>query len=171
MSENVEEKKHSCGEGCDHDHSQDEEKPKTPAIDLGLKPSMKARGVEKRLKAVLGIGFTEIKKYLNSYISSNLEGLCENVVSVAPFNDYSKWIDDPKDIQNFVKKDILNTKNWKPRLIDSVVKDDIAMVKVVFNSIAADDGTIFKGWVYLDAEGIPLHVGASFDGKFFRESK
>ncbi len=165
-----EEHQHSenCGEHCNHDHE-----PKGPEpINLNLpktKKPLTERGVEKYVKAALGITVAQVKKHLRDYVSANAEKLCEDIVSLAPYDDYSKLLDETPDIVKFFKGEMNKAKNWKLKSLESKVQEDTPFVAFSFVNKAADDGSIVKGFVFIDHEGQPMHVIADGSSKFFDE--
>lgn len=160
----MENNKHVCSDECTHDHKVSEVQP----LDLELTPSMNEKELNLKIKEKLNVTLLLLKKNLCSFIKKNLNTLSKNVISIAPFNDYSRFVNEPEDVLKFIKEEVCKSKNWKIVAVTPIVNNDKQLVKFQFNCIAADDGNIFKGYIYVDNEGSILHSSVDFDGKFFK---
>jgi len=176
MSENnSEEHQHTdaCGSECSH-----KEQPKGPdPIDLGFpkadpkKPAkpMSEKTMNKYVQKALNISIKDVRTMLQDFVSSNIEELCKDVVSIAPYDKYENLLDDVPSISKFMASEGNKSKNWKLRWVKSIVQDDTPLVMFSFDNLAADNGTIVKAYVFVDKDGEQLYSTADFSSKFFRE--
>lgn len=158
----------ACGEGCSHEP----EGPKP--IDLGLtdkagKPLKSERAVGAKIKSILGVSVAQVRNYLREHVVSNVQSICVDIISIAPYNKYANLLDETPAIENFFKGEMNKPKNWALKSVSSIVKEDTPMVVFNFDNLSADDGTIVKGYVFVDKDGEQLMSICDGNSKFFNE--
>src|SRR5574338_1142003 len=115
--------------------------------------------VDARIQEKLGVSFEQLKSHLSDYTIANAEEIAQEFPNMAPFGDYSKFIEDNDGMADFLKSDAHKPEHWQiERIKNSDHKAMPKMVVFVFGNDAVDDGSSFKGFIYVSFEGKIKHA-------------
>lgn len=113
--------------------------------------------IEEKLNSKLGISLDFLKKELCSYMTNNAESLSKEIKCIFPFSDYSKMIEDQKDIELFLTEEATKCDNWTLYQISPT--DDL--INFTFACLPVNEDFEFKGHVFVSLNGKIKHVFAN----------
>lgn len=115
--------------------------------------------IDSILQEKLGVSIELLKKQLSDYTVAHAEELTHDFVSVAPYGDYSKLLEDNDSMAEFFKTEAHKIENWRlVGITPSDVKKDL--ITFNFSNKSVDDGDNFEGFVYVSFQGKIRHAFA-----------
>lgn len=127
--------------------------------DLELDTCDTLESIELKLQEKLSIDTQTMKEALSNFVVQNAENLSKEFVSLAPFGDYSKLLEDSKDIMGFLKSSAHKPEYWKLAGVRAP-EEGKNLLTFNFSNTAMDESDIFEGFVYVSFEGKIKHVFA-----------
>lgn len=115
--------------------------------------------IEEKVNSKLGISLISLKKELCNYVNNNAEALSKDVKCIFPFGDYSKMLEDKKDIVVFLTEEATKYDNWSLYKISPI--DDL--INFTFACLPVNEDFEFKGHVFVSLNGKIKHVFANND--------
>lgn len=115
--------------------------------------------IESQIENLTNISFNELKRKLSNYVVDNAAKIVEEVHNIIPYGDYSSIIEDKLQMEVFLKDASNKLENWE---LDLVMQEN-NLLQLVFNNISVDDGEIFKGHIFISANGKIKHLFARID--------
>lgn len=115
--------------------------------------------IDARIQEKLGLSFEQLKSQLSDYTVAHAEEIAQEFPNMAPLGDYSKFIEDNDGMADFLKSEAHKPEHWHIEKIKN--SDHKAMPKMVifgFGNNAVDDGSTFKGFIYVSFEGKIKHA-------------
>lgn len=113
--------------------------------------------LQNSLRDMLGITLEQITDALCQSIKERADELALDFVSVAPYNDYGKLMDETPAIAGFLKLEASKPSTWNLKLIEDVA-NNIKLLKFKFLSSAVDDGKSLAGFVFVSKAGQVVHA-------------
>lgn len=127
--------------------------------DLGVTGEETPEQLNEIFKEKLGITFEDMTSLLSKYVEEKAEELASNFVTVIPYEDYSKFLEDPTKIADFFRREASKPENWTPSYMGtSKDKKKPNMIEVLFENKAVDDGKSMTGFIFLSYSGKVLHA-------------
>lgn len=107
----------------------------------------------------LGISISEMKKALSSAVIASAYELTHEMTNIAPLGDYSNLLEDNDSMAEFLHTEAHKEEHW---LLEQANVSDVQSTLLVFKfgNNAIDDGTVFKGFVYMSFQGKIKHAFA-----------
>ncbi len=120
--------------------------------DLELEDSDKMENIDAKLKEKLNISIIDMKKALGDYVVNNSNKIGEDIINIAPYSDYSKLIEEPDQIAEFLSSECSKPETWD---LVYILKDGGLqnMLKFKFMSNAVDEGQGLVGIVLVNYKG------------------
>lgn len=115
--------------------------------------------IESQIENLTNISFNELKRKLSNYVIDNATKIVEEVHNIIPYGDYSSIIEDKLQMEVFLKDASNKLENWE---LDLVMQEN-NLLQLVFNNNSVDDGEIFKGHIFISANGKIKHLFARID--------
>jgi hypothetical protein len=112
--------------------------------------------VQSKIQAKLGIEISYLAERLSSYVQENAATLIEDFPNIAPFGDYSKLIENPKEMIQFLMSEAHKPEHWK---LQVVRVNDLSptLLTFEFGNKAIDDGDTCSGFAYVNFAGKLKH--------------
>jgi len=123
--------------------------------DLNILDDEEPEDVDKKIQDKLGISLQKMREALSDYINDNVDLIIEDMINIAPYEDYEKLIEDQAGMVSFLKEEVVKEENWRLEMIRCTNQQAIHFR---FLSAAVDDGTTFKGVVIVNFSGKILHA-------------
>jgi len=123
--------------------------------DLDLTKEDEAEDIEKKVKEKLGLSFRVMCERLSDYINDNVDLIMEDMINIAPYEDYDLLIEDADGMVEFLKTEVVKEENWK---LEGVKSMNEQALQFQFASTAVDDGETFKGFVVVSFAGKIQHA-------------
>ena len=101
----------------------------------------------------LGVRMATLTAPLETYVKDKAEELSLDIANIAPHGDYGKLLEDNESMTNFLREDASKPENWKLEMIRSEKAGQQSLLQFVFINDAIDDGTSFKGYVFINKSG------------------
>lgn len=117
----------------------------------------KMEHLKNSLRDMLGITLEQITQALCDAIKERGDELALDFVSVAPYDDYGKLLDETPAIAEFLKLEASKPDNWNLKFIEDV-QNNIKLLKFKFLSSAVDDGKSLAGFVFVSKAGQVVHA-------------
>lgn len=104
----------------------------------------------------LGCKLSDLKKSLAVFLNERADELALDLPYIAPYNDYSKLLDEQDGKVAFLKSDLTKEENW---ILYSIAEDteNKNLIKFTFRTPAIDDGDIVSGLVFTNKNGLIRH--------------
>jgi len=129
---------------------------------LGLVDDDTAETVGIKVQEKLGLTMETIKEALSKATIERAEEFTLEFPNIAPMGDYEKLIEDNDGMAEFLKNEAHKPEHWKlVGLKISDVKKDL--ISFIFANMAVDDGTTFKGFVFVSTTGKIKHAFAQVE--------
>jgi len=113
--------------------------------------------IDSKLKEKLNLGLDEIKTSLIKYIGSNAGELTLNIANIAPYNDYSKLIEDNDGMAEFLKTEAIKPENWILYEVSDYDRNKFLLL-FSFGCMAINDGQTLEGRVFVSKSGVIRHA-------------
>jgi hypothetical protein len=120
--------------------------------DLGLGAETKKEDISSIIQEVLGITIEDLTNKLSANVAANAAKLAEQIINIAPHNNYAKLLETDVDKANFLQTEAHKSEYWDLREIKASDKIDNLLVFTFMNT-AVDDGASLKGCVYVTFTG------------------
>lgn len=130
--------------------------------DLKIEESTTFEDLDSILKDKLGICSSDMVDKLSEYLLSHIDEIASSFVTLAPFGNYSKSIEDIKDIFSFIKNEASKKESWK-LYYAQVSESNPSLMEFVFHCLAINDGEELKGYVYISKSGKIRHAFAQVE--------
>lgn len=130
--------------------------------DLGFLPEDTAETINEKLKEKLGISLEDLKVPLSNYIKEKAEELTHQFPNIVPYGDYDKILEDNDSMAEFLRNEASKLENWEIKWIQPT-ENNIKLIQFGFECSAVDDGTTFKGHVFIGLNGKVKHAFAQYD--------
>jgi hypothetical protein len=114
------------------------------------------------IKENLGLDVNEIKQVLCNNVKERAQELAVDLPNLAPYNDYSKMLENNDDMTQFIQTDVSKVENWILYQIEDDLKNN-KLLKFTFKSTAVDDGETVSGLVFISKAGKIRHAFAVAD--------
>lgn len=131
----------------------------TDCSDLNISNKSSELEIEEEVYSKLGISLLLLKKELCNYIINNAESLSKEIKCIFPYGDYSKIIEDKKEMAVFLAEDASKHDNWKLYSFSSSEN----LLNFTFSCLPVNEDHEFKGHVFVSLNGKIKHVFASND--------
>jgi len=125
--------------------------------DLDFKEEDEVEQREEKIKKVLGIGTTDMKPYICSWLKDHAEELTLELTNIAPYGNYEKLIEDNDGMAEFLKNESTKLENWKPSHFEPADKES-SLIKFTFYTESVDTGESLKGLVFVNPNGVVRHA-------------
>lgn len=129
---------------------------------FGLVDEDTAETISVKVQEKLGISIETMKESLSKVTIDRAEEFTLEFPNIAPLGDYDKLIEDNDGMAEFLKNEAHKSEHWKlTGLKISEVKGDL--ISFIFANMAVDDGTTFKGFVFVSTTGKIKHAFAQVE--------
>jgi hypothetical protein len=127
--------------------------------DLELETADSIESVETKIQDKLGISVQKMKEALSASVVQNADELATEFVNIAPLGDYSKMLEEPSDMAEFLRDVANKVEHWQLSGVN-VTEEGKKLLTFNFANDSVDDGDIFQGFVYVSFEGKIKHAFA-----------
>lgn len=125
--------------------------------ELSLNEAKEEGDIDKILKEKLGLSLADCADALSHALQKRAGEFVEELVTVAPYGDYDKLLEDPVGIEKFLREEAHKIENWKIYYVE-VKKETDQLIELIFHNKAVDDGDSLKGFVFVGLSGKIRHV-------------
>lgn len=126
--------------------------------DLGFVEGAGSDKWDSILQEKFGLKIIDLQNSLCQWINKNAEELSQEFINIAPHGDYSKLLEEYKDIIEFFKTTTSQPEVWE---ITGVRQNDNPnMIQFLFDCSVVDDGDTLKGFVFVSKSGKIRHTFA-----------
>lgn len=120
----------------------------------------KTNALYAKINEALGTSVPEMKCYISDWVRSNSTALAKKFPVIAPYNDYSKMIEEQLELAEFISKECIKYDTWYLKAIQlSDMRPNL--IQFSFSSGAVDDGDALTGNVFVSFNGVVKHVFAN----------
>lgn len=127
--------------------------------DLELETADSIESVETKIQEKLGLTVQEMKAALSSAVIQNADELATEFVNIAPLGDYSKLLEKPSDMAEFLRDEANKLEHWQLSGVN-VTEEGKKLLTFNFANDSVDDGDVFQGFVYVSFDGKIKHAFA-----------
>ena len=131
--------------------------------DLNFDDTKEEADIDKILQEKLGISLAYMAEALQGALKKRAEEFVAEMVTVAPYGDYGKLMEEPEAILTFLRDEASKQENWKIYFIE-VKKEKDQLIEFIFHNKAVDDGDFLKGFVFVGLSGKIRHVFPQVNG-------
>lgn len=123
-------------------------------------PEETTEQVEAKIEATWEIKFADLRKTLEACTVEVSAKLAEDMITVAPYQDYGKLLEEQEAIYTFLRDEGSLAKNWKLAMVEQTDTRLVAepLLQLVFDNIAVDEPGTLKGFIYLSMSGKVKHA-------------
>jgi dsDNA-binding SOS-regulon protein len=115
-----------------------------------------------KIQEKLGTTVGQMQEALSKSVVERAEELTLDFPNIAPLGDYDKLLEDNDSMAEFLKTEAHKPEHWK---LDGIRLSDLnkELISFIFNNVAVDDGTTFKGFVFTTKLGKIKHSFAQVE--------
>lgn len=115
--------------------------------------------VQTEVEKKLGLTITSMKEALQAWVTTNADELAKEFTNIAPLGDYTKMMEEPGKMSEFLKTEASKLEHWQ---LTAIYKTDEKSSLLTFNfsNDAVDDGDLLQGFVYVSFQGKIKHAFA-----------
>lgn len=129
---------------------------------LGLTDEDTIETVAVKTQEKLGTSIGQMQEALSKAVLSRAEELTLDFPNIAPLGDYEKLIEDNDGMTEFLKTEGHKPEHWK--LYGINVSDlNKNLLSFIFHNMVVDDGSTFKGFVFVSKSGKIKHAFAQVE--------
>lgn len=117
----------------------------------------KLEDLDKLLQEHLHVSLAQCTEALASSLQERAEEFVEELVTVAPYGDYGKLLEESDAILKFLQEEAYKPENWALELLGARSEKD-QLIELIFRNKAVDDGEMLKGYVLVGLSGTIRHA-------------
>jgi hypothetical protein len=125
--------------------------------ELGLVDGGGEEQWSQQIKEKLGLSVDELKSAISKWMETHAEELSLTFLTVAPYGDYGKMMEDNDSMAEFFRKEASKLEHWK---LSGGKTEGENMFQFCFDCQAVDEGESLRGYVYVSKLGKIRHVFA-----------
>lgn len=116
--------------------------------------------VKAKLEEKLGIKITDLREALEKYTQEHAGELGKDFITLAPYGDYGKLLEEENEIASFINEEAALAKNWALAYLEQADTRLVSenLLEFVFINTAMDEDEALRGIVYIGAGGKVKHV-------------
>ena len=116
--------------------------------------------VEAKIEEIWKVKFSDLRKTLEKCTKEIANKLAEDMITVAPYQDYGKLLEEPEAIAAFIRDEASVPKNWELSMVEETDTRLVAepLLQLVFDNIALDELGTLRGFIYLSMNGKVKHA-------------
>ena len=128
--------------------------------DIGITGKETPEEIEAQLEEKLGIKMDDLRQSLETATKAQAEELSKEFITLAPYGDYEKLLEDETLIAAFIREEASLSKNWKLSYLEQADTRLVSelLLEFAFDNIAMDPDEALRGLVYVGANGKVKHV-------------
>lgn len=126
------------------------------SIDNQLDNDAFEQAIDKLLTEKLGASLVQIKQALETSIQTRANEIAIKFPHIAPFNEYSKLLENNDEMASFLKDEAAQAKHWIMVGIEDENKHNF--IKFSFINKSVDDGKSLSGIVFVSKKGVIKHA-------------
>lgn len=109
--------------------------------------------VKAKLEEKLGIKITDLREALEKYTQEHAADLGKDFITLAPYGDYGKLLEEENEIASFLKEEASLAKNWSLVYLEQADTRLVSemLLEFVFINTAMDEDEALRGIVYIGA--------------------
>jgi hypothetical protein len=115
-----------------------------------------------KIQQKFGTTVLQMQEALSKSVQTRAEELTLNFVNIAPMGNYEKLLEDNDSMSEFLKTEAHKPEHWKLEVIE-VSDINKELLNFIFYNKAVDDGTNFRGFVFVTKSGKIKHAFANLD--------
>ncbi len=121
-----------------------------------LESAQSIEEIEALIKNKFNLNFSDILSHLSASVLTRASELANTFVSIVPYNDYGKYMEDPDEMSQFIANEVSKIENWKFEELYFAGENN-SLLEFIFASLAIGDGNECKGYVFVDENGKIKH--------------
>lgn len=128
--------------------------------DMGISGKETPEEIEAKIEEKLGLKMDDLRQALEACTKEHVEELGKDFITLAPYGDYGKLLEDENQIAAFLKEEASLAKNWTLSYLEQTDTRLVSelLLEFVFDNSAMDPDEALRGLVYVGAGGKIKHV-------------